>query len=100
MKTKVSSFKLIFALCLLSAITLRAQLTPKVYSNASVEASEEYQKGNKYQKDFLLMMHLLETTHPAFTDVVQAPFKLPGVSRNGYRHLARCTNDLSFQIYL
>ncbi|MBO7556951.1 MAG: hypothetical protein J6T52_00495 [Bacteroidaceae bacterium] len=124
MKTKVSSFKYqvegqkskvcypngifhfslitfhLLALFLLSAITLRAQMMPKVYSNASVEASEEYQKGNKYQKDFLLMMHLLETTHPAFTDVVQAPFKLPGVSRNGYRHLARCTNDLSFQIYL
>ena len=71
-----------------------------VYTHAGVEASEEYQKGNKYQKDFLLMVKLLETTHPAFTDVVREPFKLSAISNKGYKHLSRCTNDLSFQIYL
>ena len=71
-----------------------------VYTHAGVEASEEYHKGNKYQKDFLLMVKLLETTHPAFTDVVREPFKLSAISNKGYKHLSRCTNDLSFQIYL
>ena len=91
---------LLLAFFLLSSVTLRAQLTPMVYTHAGVEASEEYQKGNKYQKDFLLMVKLLETTHPAFTDVVREPFKLSAISNKGYKHLSRCTNDLSFQIYL
>ena len=91
---------LLLAFFLISSVTLRAQLTPMVYTHAGVEASEEYQKGNKYQKDFLLMVKLLETTHPAFTDVVREPFKLSAISNKGYKHLSRCTNDLSFQIYL
>lgn len=96
----LSKSSILFALCLLSAITLRAQMTPMVYSNASVEASDDYQKGNKYQKDFLLMVKLLETTHPAFTDAVVAPLKLSIIRKSGYKNLSRCTNDISFQVYL
>ena len=46
------------------------------YHNDSIERSKEYKEGNSFQKDFLLFIDMLETTHPAFSIDMSSPFNI------------------------
>ena len=56
--------KTLLASALLFALQTSAQTI--TYHNQKVEESKDYTKGNEYQRDFLLFMDMLQSTHPAF----------------------------------
>jgi len=70
------------------------------YINEQVMQTEKYQKGNDYQKDFLLLMDLLKMTHPAFTPTIRQPFDAESITNKGYKHLESCINLIDFQFFV
>lgn len=86
----------IFAIALL--FTLQTTAQPVItYHNKDVEESEKYKKGNVYQKDFLLFMDMLQTTHPAFEK--NPPFNVKKELKKGYTHCGKCKNLQEFVFY-
>ena len=86
----------IFAIALL--FTLQTTAQPVItYHNKDVEESSKYKKGNVYQKDFLLFMDMLQTTHPAFEK--NPPFNVKKELKKGYTHCGKCKNLQEFVFY-
>lgn len=86
----------IFAIALL--FTLQTTAQPVItYHNKDVEESSKYKKGNEYQKDFLLFMDMLQTTHPAFEK--NPPFDVQKELKKGYTHCGKCKNLQEFVFY-
>lgn len=85
------------ALLLASAQHIAAQNSVTI-SNDAVEQSFEYLRGNKYQKDYLLFMNMLQESHPAFE--TQAPFDVRKETERGYKLLKNCTERENFIIEL
>lgn len=84
---------LVIALFVVTTQTMKAQAVQSVeYHNDAIESSTEYKEGNPLQKDFLLFVDMLETTHPAFSADVQSPFDIDSIRVNGYRRLAACSS--------
>lgn len=54
------------------------------YSNKKVENSREYKMGNDFQKDLLLFVDLVKSTHPAFAPGYTAPFDIDSVGNDMY----------------
>jgi hypothetical protein len=81
-----SFFKLLrqslYALVILFALQAVAQ--PAITYHSKVEESEKYKNGNEYQKDFLIFMDMLQTTHPAF--VKNPPFDVEKEQEQGYSY--------------
>lgn len=64
-----------------------------LYSCQEVENSENYMKGNLYQKDLLLFIDLLKQTHPAFalrSDM--QPFDIDSINKVEYQNLSQCNS--------
>ena len=68
------------------------------YHSKDVEESKEYIKGNEYQKDFLLFMDMLQSTHPAFEK--NAPLDMKKELKQGYARFGKCQNPQSFAVQL
>ena len=86
----------IFAIALL--FTLQTAAQPVItYHNKDVEESKNYKKGNGYQKDFLLFMDMLQTTHPAFEK--NPPFDVKKELKKGYTRCGKCKNLQEFVFY-
>jgi len=86
----------IFAIALL--FTLQTTAQPVItYHNKDLEESEKYKKGNEYQKDFLLFMDMLQTTHPAFEK--NPPFNVKKELKQGYTRCGKCKNLQEFVFY-
>jgi hypothetical protein len=73
-----------------------AQNSANIYQSSEIENSEIYKSGNDCQKDFLLFIDLLRTTHPAFTPSQKPPFDLDSVLKVGFNFLSKCTDIQSF----
>ena len=70
------------------------------YKNEQIMQTEKYQRGNDYQKDFLLLMKMLQTTHPTFAPNQQYPFDIDSLTKKGYKHLGSCDNLSDFQFFI
>lgn len=61
------------------------------YISPEVEASEIYNEGNVYQRDFLLFMDVLDKCHPAFAPGSNpVPFNIDEATRTGYLWADEC----------
>lgn len=76
------------------AVPLKAQI---VYTNPAVEQSDAYLSGNPCQRDLLLFVELLRTSHPAFCTGQKPPFAPDSVAEAGYRRAARCRSAEELQ---
>lgn len=72
----------------------------KQYSNPEVENSDEYKNGNIYQKDILLYIDLLKTTHPGFAPGVEQAFNIDSVGKEAYLWGVACQSDIELSFYL
>lgn len=54
-------------------------------SSDKVENSAKFKSGNDYQKDVLLFVDMLSTTHPAFGRGVKAPLKIDSLQNAAYK---------------
>ena len=70
------------------------------YHNDSIERSKEYKEGNSFQKDFLLFIDMLETTHPAFSIDMSSPFNIDSLKSHGYKDLKFCKSSSELAAYL
>lgn len=70
------------------------------YHNDSIEKSKEYNEGNPSQKDFLLFINMLKTTHPAFSIDMSSPFNIDSLKSNGYKDLRYCKSSSELAVYL
>ena len=95
-----SFFKLLrqslYALVILFALQAVAQ--PAITYHSKVEESEKYKNGNEYQKDFLIFMDMLQTTHPAF--VKNPPFDVEKEQEQGYSYCGKCKDLQEFTFYI
>jgi hypothetical protein len=79
---------------------ISAQIIYKEYRNPIIETTRMYQLGNNYQKDFLLFIDILKTTHPAFSPTLRMPLNLDSIINEGYQWAATCNSLSKFKIYL
>lgn len=85
-------------LLLLFALPFAAPLPAQTpYTNPAVEQREDYIAGNPCQRDLLLFVDLLRTSHPAFCTGEEAPFSADSISEAGYRLAARCRSAAELQ---
>ncbi|WP_288287013.1 S41 family peptidase [uncultured Prevotella sp.] len=85
--------RIVFFCSLLFALQTTAQ-TVITYHNKDIETSKDYVKGNDYQKDFLLFMDMLQTTHPAFEK--GAPINVKKELKQGYKSCGKCESQEAF----
>lgn len=102
---KIFEFKYLLLVVLLLfpgyVITILAQNNnPIVFTNPDVEKSEAYLNGNKYQKDLLLFLNMLESTHPAFAPGMHPPFNTEEVRDKGYIWAKKCGSTVQLWDYL
>jgi hypothetical protein len=86
----------LWAFVILFALQTVAQ--PVITYHSKVEESEKYKNGNEYQKDFLLFMDMLQTTHPAFEK--NPPFDVGKELEQGYAHCGKCKDLQEFVSYI
>jgi hypothetical protein len=73
----------------------------KRYSNPSIEKSDAYNKGNVYQKDFLLFINILQECHPAFAHESSYPFNIDSIKQAGYQWGAgECHSIKNLWVYI
>lgn len=76
----------------------RGQNLP-TYHNVNVETSIEYAEGNSFQKDLLLYVDMLKTTHPYYSDAKrQAQFDKR--TKKMYKECGKITSDTDFKVYI
>lgn len=89
---------LTLAITLLGVTICLGQNIPTIH-NADIENSMEYINGNNYQKDMLLYINMLSSTHPYFADSKHHA-KLIKQTKKMYKECAEITNDTDFKVYL
>jgi hypothetical protein len=72
----------------------------KQYHNVSIENSDNYQNGNLYQKDFLLFIEMLHSTHPSFVSPLSKTIDIDSLREAGYADLANVNSMEKFKNYL
>lgn len=83
------------SLCALVILfALQAVAQPVITYRSKVEECEKYKNGNKYQRDFLLFMDMLQTTHPAFEK--NPPFDVENELEQGYSYCEKCKDLQEF----
>ncbi|MDR0231905.1 MAG: hypothetical protein LBI82_07275 [Dysgonamonadaceae bacterium] len=92
--------KSLFVLFMLVSQVSISQENAVLYKNSKVENSEKYKTGNIYQKDFLLFMDILRTSHPAFCDDATFPFNINRTEEDGYLKLDKKPNKENLQLLL
>lgn len=70
------------------------------YRSTQIEQNTKYIKGNIYQKDLLLFIDMLKTTHPAFVDVSKYPMNIDSILLQEYKKLSKCHTKNEFKIQL
>jgi hypothetical protein len=70
------------------------------YANQNIENSEAYLRGNIYQKDFLLFIDMLQTSHPAFAPGLDYPFDMDSIKQEGYQWASGCQSVVNLKSYL
>ena len=92
---------LFMGLFLLIANSLSAQKFQHIkHSNIKLESSIKYQDGNIYQKDYLLFIDMLKSTHPAFSDDIIHPFNIDSITNVGYLLMKNCDSKAYFKKYI
>ena len=95
---------MLIAMCLLTLNSCKEKheqvSKDNTYHNSAVENSDAYKSGNDYQKDFLLIIDLLKTTHPAFAPSQNFPFDLDSIQAKGLNFLKDCTDFELFHLYI
>ncbi|MDR1181036.1 MAG: hypothetical protein LBL13_03555, partial [Bacteroidales bacterium] len=92
---------LFFIIYLLGVCTVvHAQILYTEYTNSELESSEVYLSSNIYQKDFILFVDMLKTTHPIFAFDNQNIVDLNAIEKEGYVWTSNCTNIEDLKIYL
>ena len=87
------------SLCVLVVLfAFHAVAQPVVTYRSKVEECEKYRNGNEYQKDFLLFMDMLQTTHPAFEK--NPPFDVAKEQEQGYSYCGKCKDLQEFAFYI
>ncbi len=71
----------------------------QTYQSEEVENSKKYQKGNIYQKDLLLYVDMLLTTHPYYADEAHAKGLLKQLNKM-YKECAEVDDLVAFQAYI
>ena len=74
------------------------QNVPKLH-NEEIESSARYQSGNIYQKDMLLYVDMLGSTHPYYADEANRA-KLNKRVKKMYKECAKIDNTRDFKAYL
>ena len=69
------------------------------YHNEDIESSSIYQNGNIFQKDLLLYVDMLQSTHPYYADQKHCA-KLDKQIKKMYKECGKITNELDFKIYI
>ena len=83
------------------SIVATAQMSkPSMYRNPEVENSVRYKFANEFQKDFLLFMDMLQTTHPAFCKAETVPFNVEQEIDRGFNALADNNDVKKFRLIL
>lgn len=86
-------------LLLLQGLTLCIGQNIPTLHNENIENSSEYKNGNNYQKDLLLYIDMLKTTHPYYADTKHCA-QLDKQVRKLYRECKQISNDTDFKVYL
>lgn len=96
----MKTFFLFIATVIINVAFIHAQQNASVVTSPQVESMKQYVNGNIYQKDFLLCMDMLKTTHPLFaSDAVQKSW-IDSLTNIGYGQLSACRTALEFEKYL
>lgn len=95
---RIAFLVVLIALCICRLFAQGFQ--PVVYTDSVVMSTKQYKEGNKFQKDYLFFLHLLHTTHPAFSKVISFPMDFEELRVNGYDSLKNCNDNLAFQHYI
>lgn len=69
------------------------------YHNQDIESSPLYENGNPYQRDLLLYVDMLKSTHPYFADSKHCS-KFDKQTRRMYKECGKITNDIDFKVYI
>ena len=89
------------SIMILGLLPLQAQnYKYSVYTDSLVVKSNQYINGNIYQKDFLLYIDLLKTTHPQFAPESFSSINLDSISKVGYKWAAKCNLTDDLKVYL
>lgn len=70
-----------------------------LYDNYDVMQSDEYKRGNKYQKDFLLLNALLKEHHPVFS-ILQRPQDCDSIVLEQYSYCSTCNSNVKFRYFI
>lgn len=96
---KLKRYNMVLLIGVLSSLLLKGQnIQFNKYSNKIVEDLNIYLNGNVYQKDFLLFVNMIETTHPAFSNT--PPIDIDSLRKDGYTKMALCKSVADFRFYL
>lgn len=96
---KLKRYNMVLLIGVLSSLLLKGQnIQFNKYSNKIVEDLNIYLNGNVYQKDFLLFVNMIETTHPAFSNT--SPIDIDSLRKDGYTKMALCKSVADFRFYL
>ena len=100
-KNKINFTFFTLIILLMNLLTIQAQnIQHKVYTDNVIINSDLYQKGNIYQKDFLLFVNLLKNTHPAFATGAVMPMNIDSINKHGYLWAANCNSTEQLKNYL
>lgn len=89
-----------FLLIIIFSMPMHSQYKYITYDNRDISESEMYKRGNKYQKDFLLFLDMLHSTHPIFSKKQELPINISNINIEGYKTLDSCTNNDDFVFLL
>lgn len=95
-------FFTIISIMIVGLLPLQAQNIKNynVYTDSLVINSNQYINGNIYQKDFLLYIDLLKTTHPEFAPGRFSSINIDSISKEGYKWVAKCNLTDNLKVYL
>lgn len=91
---------LILAILIYQSNSFGQGYEPKQYTNPKVVEQEDYKNGNIYQKDFLLFLDLLQTTHPGFAIASKEAFNIDSVRSVGYQQCKDFKSNVDLEMYL
>lgn len=88
----------LFAAILIGIVACSAQNLPTIH-NDDIEQSRRYIRGNTYQRDLLLYVDALSTTHPYYADTKHRA-ELNGRVRKMYNECGNINDITTFRVYL
>lgn len=83
---------------ILGVATICSGQNISTYHNQDIESSTTYLRGNPYQRDMLLYVDMLKSTHPYYADSKHCS-KLDKQTKRMYKECGKITNDVDFKVY-